>query len=124
MDKTVFLSYDLAFDGDYDGLYKWLDNHKAIECGSSFCKFTYHTDELESFINYDDTIKFLNILAKDLVEHIKASNRDRFYIVSEFITMDGKNTTAGAFLLGQRKESPWIGRGDYAVDKKVESLDD
>lgn len=32
---VVWLSYDLGAKGDYDGLYSWLDNHKAKECGDS-----------------------------------------------------------------------------------------
>ena len=29
--KAIWLSFDLGIGGDYPGLYKWLDNHKAIE---------------------------------------------------------------------------------------------
>lgn len=124
MDKVVFLSYDLTFDGDYDGLYKWLDNHHAVECGGNLCKFVYHTDELSSLNSYNDSLAFLDILAKDLLSHIKVSNRDRFYVVSEFIDNSGNKVTAGAFLFGQRKESPWNGRGDNAVNKKIKTLDE
>lgn len=124
MDKTVFLSYDLTFDGDYDGLYRWLDNHHALECGDSLCKFTYHTDLLASLESYEESIRFLNILGKDLLEHVKISNRDRFYVISDFIDNNGNKVTAGAFLVGQRRESPWNGRGDYSMDKEIKSLDE
>lgn len=33
--KRVWISYDLGVQADYDGLYQWLDEHKARECGDS-----------------------------------------------------------------------------------------
>lgn len=124
MDKLVFLSYDLTFDGDYDGLYKWLDNHHALECGASLCKLSYHTDEFSGIESYEDSISFLNVLGRDLLEHVKVTNKDRFYVVSDFIDTKGNRVTAGAFLVGQRRESPWNGRGDYSRDKAIKSLDE
>ena len=41
MKQWVFLSYDLGFQGNYSELYKWLDTHKAQECGDSYCRFIY-----------------------------------------------------------------------------------
>jgi len=35
MKKAVWISYDLGIKGDYQGLYSWLDDHDAIECGNS-----------------------------------------------------------------------------------------
>jgi hypothetical protein len=39
MKKRFWLSYDLGIDGDYDGLYGWLDRIKAIECGDGLASF-------------------------------------------------------------------------------------
>lgn len=33
--KTIWISYDLGVGGDYEGLYAWLDNNEATECGDS-----------------------------------------------------------------------------------------
>ena len=33
--NTVWISYDLGIRGDYEGLYAWLDSHRAKECGDA-----------------------------------------------------------------------------------------
>jgi len=35
MKQTIWISYDLGLQGDYPGLYRWLDLHKAKECVNS-----------------------------------------------------------------------------------------
>ena len=35
MQRSIWLSYDLGVRGDYEGMYSWLENHAAKECGSS-----------------------------------------------------------------------------------------
>ena len=42
MKSTIWISYDLGVNGDYDGLYAWLDIQGAKECGSSVAYLTYH----------------------------------------------------------------------------------
>ena len=37
--KAIWLSFDLGVAGDYPGLYKWLDEHDAVECGDSVAFF-------------------------------------------------------------------------------------
>lgn len=41
MKKAIWISYDLGVKGDYEGLYAWLDDHKAIECGDSVAFINY-----------------------------------------------------------------------------------
>lgn len=41
MTKAIWISYDLGIGGDYDGLYRWLANHKAVECGDGLAFFNY-----------------------------------------------------------------------------------
>ena len=51
MKGTIWLSYDLGVSGDYEGIYAWLENHDAKECGSSvaFLKsYEFEGDLLES----------------------------------------------------------------------------
>ena len=38
MKKAIWITYDLGVQGDYPGLYEFLDAHKAKECGDS-CAF-------------------------------------------------------------------------------------
>jgi hypothetical protein len=41
MKKLIWISYDLGVKGDYEGLYAWLDNHNAKECGNSIAALEY-----------------------------------------------------------------------------------
>lgn len=44
--SAIWLSYDLGVNGDYEGMYAWLDNHGAKECGGSvaYLQFTHDGD--------------------------------------------------------------------------------
>ena len=47
MESFVWMSYDLGVSGDYEGLYAWLDDHNAKECGNSVAwvfSFSYDGD--------------------------------------------------------------------------------
>jgi hypothetical protein len=35
MNSAVWISYDLGVQADYEGMYAWLDEHQAKECGDS-----------------------------------------------------------------------------------------
>jgi len=35
MKRTVWLSFDIALGGDFDGMFEWLDEHEAEECGDN-----------------------------------------------------------------------------------------
>ena len=106
MKKTVWISYDLGVKGDYEGLYSWLDNHKAKECGNSVAVVEYdYTDALE-----ED-------LQKDLSQNVNFAKHDRVYIIwQEDQKMQGK------FLFGKRKAAPWSGYGyqETQVDEEVQ----
>lgn len=39
--QSVWLSYDLGVDGDYEALYYWLDAHEGRECGDSMAYVVY-----------------------------------------------------------------------------------
>lgn len=93
MRKSIWLSYDLGVRGDYEGLYVWLANHDAVECGDSFAYFTTE-------------IKGSNVASSvttDLKESVKFAPRDRIYI----IWRQG-HTIKGRFILGRRKNPPWV----------------
>lgn len=91
----IWLSYDLSVNGDYDGLYRWLDEHKAIECGTSvaYFKFQYNED-------------LVSELRQQLVAAVEFSRKDRIYLISKQGTL-----FRGTFLIGKRKSSPWDGFG-------------
>ena len=37
--KAVWISFDLGVQGDYEGLYRWLDSFDARECGENLVLF-------------------------------------------------------------------------------------
>ncbi|MCR5152561.1 MAG: hypothetical protein K6A98_05345 [Prevotella sp.] len=102
--KAVWLSFDLGIGGDYPGLYKWLDNHDAIECGDSVAFFKYILDvALEADL--------VSIVKKDIEAHVKLRAGDRLYIIRREVTANSCSVK-GDFITGKRKGSPWEGYGD------------
>lgn len=109
MQKAVWLTYDLGVKGDYQHLYAWLDDQKAIECGNNLAYFKYPIDKDD-----DDLLK--DKLREDLEKNVSFQPGDRIYIIR-------KNTqekfVAGSFIIGKRKATPWEGYGK-SIDNDVE----
>ena len=102
MESTVWISYDLGVNGDYDGLYSWLDGHRAKECGSGIAYLTYtHSGDL------------MKCLADEINGTVKLDKRSRIYVVRKD---DGR--IKGRFLVGRRKAPPWEGFGDINDDSE------
>ena len=95
--KTIWLSYDLGATGDYEGMYAWLDNKKAKECGSGLAVFEYHyKGDLPEF------------LKRDISEAVSLNKRSRIYVI---FREEGK--TRGRYLTGKRRGAPWTGFGEH-----------
>jgi hypothetical protein len=92
----LWISYDLGVEGDYQGLYGWLDSKKALECGDSMAFMKMKLNSYESLI---DDIK------RELKESVSLKKGDRIYL----ICFDNKKIIRGRFILGKRKRSPWEG---------------
>ncbi|MBF0229269.1 MAG: hypothetical protein HQK63_06705 [Desulfamplus sp.] len=107
MEQTIWLSYDLGIKGDYEGLYAWLDNHEAIECGDSIAFFRFNVINTENLIDE---------LKSDLSENVQFSKRDRVYVIWKI-----KNKIKGEFIFGKRKASPWEGYG--SKESGVDEID-
>ncbi len=97
MKQAIWISYDLGIKGDYPGLYKWLDSHKAKECGNS-C----------AFLHYNFNSDLLTELKADLQRFISLSANDRIYVIA-IDKSSGKEQYAGKFIIGNRRASPWEG---------------
>ncbi len=95
MKKTVWISYDLGVKGDYEGLFSWLDDHDAKECGNSI-----------AVLEYDYTDSFVEELQEDLSRNVNFAKHDRIYV----ILREGEKMR-GRFLFGKRKAAPWSGYG-------------
>ena len=103
-DKAVWISFDLGIGGDYPGLYRWLANHKAVECGDSVAFFHYSAPDNEDFVNE---------IRRDLESSLKVDSKTRIYCIRK---LNGK--VKGSFIFGSRKGNPWEGYGD--VDRGIE----
>src|SRR5689334_10828031 len=66
MHTVLWMSYDLGVKGDYEGLYAWLDDHGAAECGNSV-----------AFLRYEYSADFLSELKEDIARHVNLDKRDR-----------------------------------------------
>jgi len=107
MKKFVWLSYDLGVNGDYDGMYAWLDNHEAKDCGDSF-----------AFLAYDAKGDVIKEMTDELKKLIKLNAQSRVYLVS-YDTV--KKSYRGRFIIGGRKQAPWTG---YGSGSKEETSDE
>lgn len=97
MKSAIWLSYDLGVNGDYEGMYSWLDNLGAKECGSSvaFLKYSHEGDLKES-------------LKSDIGAAVALDKRSRIYVIGKD---DG--SIRGGYIVGRRKGAPWEGFGDH-----------
>lgn len=95
--STIWISYDLGVSGDYEGMYGWLDDHCATECGSSvaFVKQYEH-----------DGGDLMQALRRDIQGSVEIDKRSRIYVIRR---VDGREK--GSFLFGRRKGAPWEGYG-------------
>lgn len=105
MNSFIWMSYDLGVSGDYEGLYAWLDNHEAKECGNSVaCLWFSHGGDL------------LTSLKAEVEGAVSLNKRSRIYV----IYTDDKGAR-GRFIIGGRKGAPWYGHGMHedAVDDRA-----
>lgn len=108
MNIVIYLTFDLNFNGDYNGLYKWLDSYNAVECGDSACRINYplNLNHLETF---EDTKEALRLIQKDIESSVKLSQKDRIYVASLFPDDKNNKRLVGKFIIGQRRVNPWQG---------------
>lgn len=92
---TIWISYDLGVNGDYWGLYDWLDRHGAEECGDSI-----------AVLQYDYKKSLVDDLKADLKKAVDIDKRGRIYVIYRD---KGTNKNKGVFLFGTRRAAPWVG---------------
>ena len=105
--KTFWLSYDLGLKGDYHGMYEWLDNYKARECGESLAVFKFSCGK-----------NFIQEVQNDLKNYVEFKNGDRVYLI--YRDDQDNYTIKGRFIIGKRKPAPWegysLGEEDMTID--------
>ncbi|MFC1834907.1 hypothetical protein ACFL2Q_09255 [Thermodesulfobacteriota bacterium] len=105
MKKGVWIYFDLGINGDYEGMYGWLDNHNARACGEHL-----------AFVKYESKEDLLEELKADIANKVRLANKNHIYAVSK----DERGKVVGKFLAGRRMKAPWIG---YASDDEEEATD-
>ena len=107
MKRIIWISYDLGVRGDYEGIYTWLDQYDAIECGDSI-----------ALLKYEFTGELIETLKKDIKDWVEISKKTRIYV----IWRDNKTKKMkGRFVFGTRKSPPWSG---YAVsESEIEDIE-
>jgi hypothetical protein len=98
MKKAIVLTYDLGLKGDYNGLYTWLDNLEAKECGKNVAVFVMNFKK-------NDFDSICEELKREITNNVKLEQNDRIYV----ILRDSKGMMKGSFIFGGRKRSPWEG---------------
>lgn len=99
MKSAVWISFDLGLRGDYEGMYTWLDQHEAKECGDNF-----------ALLRYEHEGELIENLKKDIRDSVEINKKTRIYLI--FISSTTKKPK-GKFIFGNRKAAPWSG---YAGD--------
>ena len=114
MKRPIFISYDFGMKGDYDGLFKWLDENKAEERGYGI-GFIKEYNYKENSIKTD--IDFLRFVRSELKKRIKIGSSDRLYMI--WNSLESSKIKAG-FLFGKSKQSPWTG---FAQNNQIDNID-
>lgn len=108
MKRTIWLSYDIGVRGDYEGLYAWLDDHKAKECGDSL-----------ALLKYEHSGEIAEALREDLSQAIEITKRTRVYVIYREAT---EKKMKGTFVFGGRRPPPWSGYGSSKSDDNEDEV--
>ena len=106
MSMMLWISFDLGVSGDYQGMYTWLDNHAAKECGDSVALLLYDpsSDSPYALQALQDPFAALRT---ELQKNVQLTSSSRVYVI--YGAADGN--TKGTWLVGGRKQAPWTGYG-------------
>ena len=105
MQVRIWISFDLGVKGDYPGMYAWLDNHQAVECGDNFASL---------FVECTDRGTVEADVMAELKQNMNLAPSDRIYVIYR----REDNMTKGTFLNGRRKANPWEGYGYHGEESE------
>lgn len=105
MKSGLWIYFDLGINGDYEGMYTWLDQHNAQACGENL-----------AFVRYEAEGDLFEALKADLIDAVAVEGRNHIYVVCR----DEVDNVVGRFLIGKRLKAPWAG---YAVSEVPEAAD-
>lgn len=107
MKQWIMINYDLGLKGDYQNLYRFLDNYKALDCGN--CNAALQIEVSEN--NFD---VICNEIKKKIESEVDISSNDRIYLT----VTDSQNQMRGKFLFGLRKRAVWEGYGNIHPEEE------
>lgn len=100
MRHFVWVSFDLGVKGDYEGMYRWLDQFDAKECGDTIaCLWYEHPGDL------------LQDLKRDIAAAVEMTPKGRVYVIR---LVEGR--MKGSFIYGRRRNAPWSGFAEREED--------
>ena len=97
MKSTVWLSCDPGVSGDYEGMYSWLENHGAKECGSNVA--------LPKGYEFDGDL--LECLGADVGDAV-----DTEPALTDLRGIQRQRPRAGTIGCREGESSPWTGFGE------------
>ncbi len=97
-ETRYWLSFDLGLQGDYEGLYSWLDKQKAKECGENLATFSSKRSRDQ--------------IVQELSGVLNQKRNPRIYIISM--------KQGGRFIFGKRLLAPWTGYAQVSLDSGEE----
>ncbi len=103
INNILWISYDLGMNGDYDGMYTFLDKNKAVECGDSMARI----------INYNIGKDFRKDLLSKMKKNVELDSDSRVYYI--FHDKE-RGILRSGFIWGKRKRAPWYGYDDDLSD--------
>jgi hypothetical protein len=98
----IWLTYDLSVDGDFQGLYSWLNDKKAVECGNNNAFFEY---SYPNVINSDEELR--QYFKEELEKSVNFKAGDRIYIIRKSLDKKKHGKAIGSFIIGKRKANAW-----------------
>ena len=99
----IILNFDLGLKGDYESLYRFLDNNKAQDCCNSNCAFEFPFSNNK--LNHSE--KFIEVKSV-LEDNVSLKRGDRIYC----IVHNEEGIPRGSFLYGHRQRPVWEGYGE------------
>ena len=102
MKNLIWLAFDLGVQGDYEGIYGWLDERQAKECGDGL-----------ACLQFSFTGDLTAALQKDLKGRVKITPTARIYAI-----WSDAGRMKGRFIVGKRRAAPWTGFGALALQEE------
>ncbi len=105
MTRGVWIYFDLGIQGDYEGMYAWLDDRHAIACGENL-----------AFVRYPFEGDLFEKIKADILDKVQVVVKDRIYVIFR----DEAGNVTGKLLSGRRIRAPWTGYGSPEQEEFVD----